>query len=168
MAGAPLSQTPVLYLVRHADAGSRSGWRGDDQLRPLDDRGRAQAEALAAALAPRPVKRILSSPAARCTGTVEPLARELGLEVRTAEELCEGSHPADALRLMGALATEDGDSVLCSHGDVIPGVLWMLGRGGVDLPDLGRCKKASIWELAVEDGQVLAGTYRHPRTFGAA
>ena len=158
----------MLYFVRHADAGSRNAWRGDDFLRPLDDGGRAQAEAIGVELAAKPVRRILSSPSVRCVETVEPLGRRLGLEVQAADELAEGSYASDAFRLASSLAAEEGDSVLCSHGDVIPGVLWLLHRRGLELPDRGRCKKASIWELGVSGGQIVAGAYRHPRTFGAA
>ena len=158
----------MLHLVRHADAGNRGAWAGDDFERPLDDSGRMQAEAIGAALADRPVRRILSSPYVRCVDTVVPLGRALGLPVEASDVLAEGSYVADALDLLGSLAAAEGDSVLCSHGDVIPGVLWVLGRHGLDIGDLGRCKKGSIWELEVVDGKIASATYRHPRTFGAA
>ncbi len=131
-------------------------------LRPLSDRGCSQAGLIAEALAARPVRRILSSPAVRCIKTVQLLGRELGLAVQNADELCEGSYASDAFKLICALANEDGDSVLCSHGDVIPGVLWLLARRGVDLPVPSPCKKASIWELSVQGGQVMTATYQHP------
>ena len=158
----------MLHLVRHADAGDRMAWRGDDFERPLDDFGRMQAEAIGTALAGRPIERILSSPAARCVDTVVPLGRALGLPVETADELAEGSQVADAFELLRSLAEAEGDSVLCSHGDVIPGLLWVLAQYGLDIPELGRCKKGSVWELDVSNGQVVGTTYRHPRTFGAA
>ncbi len=158
----------MLHLVRHADAGNRGAWVGDDFDRPLDDSGRMQAEAIAVALAQRPVQRILSSPYVRCVETVAPLGRTLGLPVEASGELAEGSYVADALNLLGSLAAVGGDSVLCSHGDVIPGVLWVLDQYGLDIGDLGRCKKGSIWELEVVDGRITAANYRHPRTFGAA
>ena len=158
----------MLHLVRHADAGNRLAWQGDDFDRPLDDFGRMQAEAIGATLAGRPVERILSSRAVRCLDTVVPLGRTLGLPVEAADELAEGSYVADALDLLRSLAAADGDSVLCSHGDVIPGLLWVLAQNGLDIPDLGRCKKGSIWELEVSEGRVIGATYRHPRTFGAA
>lgn len=158
----------MLHLVRHADAGIRGAWVGDDFERPLDESGRMQAEAIAVALAERPVQRILSSPYVRCVATVAPLGRALGLPVEASDELAEGTYVAEALELLGSLAAAGGDSVLCSHGDVIPGVLWVLARYGLEIPDRGRCKKGSIWELEVADGRIVAATYRHPRTFGAA
>ena len=36
----------IVYLVRHARAGHRAQWDGNDTLRPLDERGRRQAELL--------------------------------------------------------------------------------------------------------------------------
>ena len=39
-----------IHLVRHAHAGNRSAWRGDDRVRPLSAKGRAQADAIADAL----------------------------------------------------------------------------------------------------------------------
>lgn len=158
----------MLHLVRHADAGSRGTWVGNDFERPLDDFGRRQAEAIAAALAERPVRRILSSPAVRCVDTVAPLGRALGLPVEALDELAEGVYAADAFELLASLIEAEGDSVLCSHGDVIPGMLWVIVRHGLFIPDLGRCKKGSIWELEVTDGRISSATYRHPRTFGAA
>ena len=158
----------MLHLVRHADAGDRLAWQGVDFERPLDDFGRMQAEAIGAALAGRPVKRILSSPAVRCVDTVVPLGRALGLPVETSDELAEGSHVAGSFDLLRSLAAAEGDSVLCSHGDVIPGLLWVLAQYGVDRPELGRCKKGPLWELEVSDGRVVGAAYRHPRTFGAA
>ena len=158
----------MLHLVRHADAGNRGAWVGDDFERPLDDSGRMQADAISAALADRPVRRVLSSPYVRCVETVVPLGRALGLPVELADELAEGTFVADAFDLLRSVAAATGDSVLCSHGDVIPGLLWVLAQYGLDIPDLGRCKKGSIWELDVNEGRILGATYRHPRTFGAA
>ena len=49
-----------VYLIRHAKAGSRSRYEGDDSERPLSDKGRAQADALAARLAAAGVTALLS------------------------------------------------------------------------------------------------------------
>jgi phosphohistidine phosphatase SixA len=79
----------VILLVRHASAGDRDAWSGDDRLRPLDERGLRQAEAVVSLAAPYQVDRILSSPAVRCIQTVEPLADARGLEVEVRDELSE-------------------------------------------------------------------------------
>ena len=77
----------TLVLVRHASAGDRHEWDGDDRLRPLDKKGRKQAARLLDVLADVTVRRIVSSPYLRCVQTVEPLARARGLEVESAPEL---------------------------------------------------------------------------------
>ena len=108
-------------LVRHASAGSREEWSGSDRLRPLDDRGRRQAEGLVAALAGYPVERILSSPSVRCTETVLPLAGERGLDVEERLELGERAGRESALALVDG---EEGPGlVVCTHGDVVEELL---------------------------------------------
>src|SRR4029079_9705840 len=87
-------------LVRHASAGSREEWSGSDRLRPLDDRGRRQAERLVAALAGYPAARILSSPSVRCTQTVLPSAGERGLDVEERLEWGGGASRESALALV--------------------------------------------------------------------
>jgi len=108
-------------LVRHASAGSREEWSGSDRLRPLDDRGRRQAEGLVAALAGYPVERILSSPSVRCTETVLPLAGERGLDVEERLAVGEGASRESALALVDGV--EGPGLVVCTHGDVVEELL---------------------------------------------
>ena len=100
-------------LLRHASAGDRDHWAGDDRLRPLDEKGRRQAEKIAKALGAEEIKRVVSSPYARCVQTVEPLAAALGLEVELDDRLAEGGDGSAR-----ALFEEPG-VVACTHGDVI-------------------------------------------------
>ena len=122
----------TVLLLRHATAG-KAGTGPEDQLRPLDERGRRQAEALVDTFAGRDVQRVLTSPYVRCRQTVEPLAGSLGLPVEERSELAEGSTTEDVLALVGSL---DGETaVLCTHGDV---VIELLGE---------EAKKGSTWVL---------------------
>jgi 8-oxo-dGTP diphosphatase len=106
----------IVYLVRHARAGHRETWDGeDDTLRPLDERGQRQAEALVAQLAERDFSRILSSPYVRCLQSVEPLAEARGLRVEPVEALAEGAGEAAALELFRGL---DAPAVASVHGDL--------------------------------------------------
>jgi 8-oxo-dGTP diphosphatase len=107
-------------LVRHASAGDRHDWDGDDSLRPLDARGREQALQLVELLRPLEVRRIVSSPFTRCMETVEPLAEALGLSVERDDRLAEAAGGAAY-----ALVQENG-IVCCTHGDVVSD---LLGRG---------------------------------------
>jgi broad specificity phosphatase PhoE len=139
-----------VLLVRHARAGDRLDWEGDDRLRPLDKKGRRQAKAIAKALAKLGARRLFSSPYLRCTQTLEPAAEKLGLAVETRDELAEGSTGADALRLIHEL-TETAS--LSTHGDVLEALL--PGR---------RCQKGSIWVVDVVDGEVRPERYLPPDT----
>jgi phosphohistidine phosphatase SixA len=121
-------------LVRHASAGDRHDWGGDDRLRPLDGRGRRQAAALVDLLLPLGVQRVVSSPYLRCVETVEPLAAELGLPVEHDDRLAEGAGRA-ALELL-----HENGVVCCTHGDVVGDIL---GRG---------LKKAAA--VLLRDGEV--------------
>jgi 8-oxo-dGTP diphosphatase len=105
-------------LLRHASAGDRDEWEGDDLPRPLDDRGRRQALALRA-LAARGIARIVSSPYVRCIETVEPLAATLALAIEVDARLAEGAELDDALALLSEL---DG-GVACTHGDIVEALL---------------------------------------------
>lgn len=104
-------------LLRHASAGDSGTWKGDDRLRPLDAKGRRQADELAELLARFELRRIVSSPYVRCVETVEPLAAALGMEVETDDRLAEGAGRA-ALELL----REDG-TLGCTHGDVVDELL---------------------------------------------
>ena len=111
----------IVYLVRHARAGHRESWAGeDDRLRPLDERGQRQAEGLVAQLAERDFSRILSSPYVRCVQSVEPLAEARALTVEAADELAEGAGEAAALELFRSL---DELAVACVHGDLAAALL---------------------------------------------
>ena len=147
-------------LVRHAWAGER-GTVPDDRIRPLDQRGRRQADALRAhldaaltarglrALAGDPSRvGLLASPLIRCRATLEPMAGELGVGVTTDDRLAELPVPLTSrdgwpdaaylgARAVAALAaaTEqlpaDGAMVLCAHGEVLPALVAALAGTGL-------------------------------------
>ena len=146
------------FLVRHAKAGSRRRFDGDDQLRPLSRNGRPQAEGIAELLAHRDIARVLTSPYTRCIQTVEPLAAHLGLEVEVDENLGEGNEWTHALELVERAAQP---IALCSHGDVIGDLMHQLAARGVPLDD-DRIEKGSTWVLQVEEGDIVKARYLPP------
>lgn len=152
----------TLYLVRHASAGERARWKGDDRSRPLDERGRDQAAWLADLLGPHPIARVLSSPYERCRQTVEPLATRLGLPVVDDQALAEGASVPAARALVGVLASAGADAVLCSHGDVIPDLLDVLSDEDVPLVGKRAVAKGSVWRLDARDGRIVRGVYVPP------
>ena len=126
----------IVYLVRHAQAGHRETWDGeDDTLRPLDERGQRQAEGLVGQLAERDFSRILSSPYTRCMQSVEPLAEARGLQVEAVDALAEGAGEAAALELFRSL---DAPAVASVHGDLAGDLLGeTLKKGATAVLDVG-------------------------------
>jgi 8-oxo-dGTP diphosphatase len=129
----PLETVPLI-LLRHASAGCKEDWPGDDCSRPLDERGAADARALAGLISCfAPVARVISSPALRCTDTVRPYAAGFSGPVET--EPCLAPYGrwtdfssrtglADSLRrLLSRLLTERRPAVLCLHRENLPDVL---------------------------------------------
>jgi 8-oxo-dGTP diphosphatase len=134
-----------LLLIRHATAGDRDAWRGDDRVRPLDERGLRQAERLPIVLGGHEIRRIFSSPYVRCVKTVEPLAAVRGLRVEARDELAEGTGAAGVLQL----AAETGAaSAFSLHGDAFDGLIGrVVDKGVTILADLASGGVAEIAEL---------------------
>ena len=150
----------TILLVRHAHAGDRGSWKGDDRARPLDKRGRAQAEALAPLLASFEPTKVLSSPSNRCVETVAPAAKRVGLKIKETDALCEGNSK-EAISLVESLVS--GPSVvLCSHGDVIPDVLDALAAKGMT-GWVGTCKKGSLWVIDTRRARFKEARYYPPQ-----
>lgn len=146
-----------ILLVRHAHAGVRGTWPGDDLERELSDVGRAEADAIADAWAAAGVDQVHSSRAVRCVDTVRPLADRFGLQVLEDDALLEGATPSKALAWLEGLGHDDRVVVACSHGDVIGGIITRLDGRGTDLGDDLRWPKGSTWELEVDGGLVVHG-----------
>jgi 8-oxo-dGTP diphosphatase len=150
----------VVYLVRHAHAGSKRNWQGPDQARPLSAQGRKEALGLIEQLADRPVGRLLSSPVERCLQTVEPLAGRLGHPVEHSEALgVDGTGPG-VLELLTSPALRD--AVLCTHGEVIRKVFDELQAAGIELTDPPRWPKGSTWLLELDGRRSWKGSYLEP------
>lgn len=148
----------AIYLVRHAKAGDRDAWDGDDRLRPLSKPGREQAKALADLLAPYPIRRILSSPYLRCVQTVEPLARRLRIPIEETAALAEGAGTAPVRRLIRSV--DGAGAALCSHGDVIQELVEELAAERVIKPSQAtQLAKGSTWVLDERNGTVVGARY---------
>ncbi|ANY05613.1 NUDIX hydrolase [Pseudonocardia sp. HH130630-07] len=163
--GVPAS---TVVLVRHAKAGSRSAWDGDDDLRPLSGTGYTQADRLTPFLARFGADRAAAAPPLRCAQTIAPLVEKAGLDRPDTEPLL-GEHgywvdPAAGLARFRELATRPGVTLLCSQGGVIPDVVDRLldpsDATDADLPS----HKASTWVLGFGGTGTLlfADYYRRP------
>ncbi|MGD0894707.1 MAG: phosphoglycerate mutase family protein [Acidimicrobiales bacterium] len=155
----PVVAVHTCFVVRHAVALSRSGWRGDDALRPLSQRGDRQAAELAERFSTQQVGRVLASPARRCVTTVAAIAEDAGVLVELAPFLAEGSEGLVALRRVLA-ATDSlerpGVVVACTHGDVLIGVVDGLVGSGAIADHPGVIPKGGAIRLVVAEGEVVA------------
>lgn len=148
----------VVVLVRHARAGKRTEWDGDDALRPLDDIGRQQAEGLVEFLSCFAPDRLLSADRARCTETLAPYAQRSGLPLEVdpvfSDEFWERS--SDTVRAaVLSLAVPGRTTVICSQGLTIPSLVEQLGVGVTD----SSTRKAAAWVLSFAAGSVIATDY---------
>ncbi|GIG23853.1 NUDIX hydrolase [Cellulomonas denverensis] len=124
--------TRAFVVVRHGRARSRAAHDGAEQTRPLTPVGRRQAEGLVPLLSAFGVAELVSSPWARCRGTVEPYATAAGLPVTELAPLTEHAHrddPAGTAAAVEALITERAgvvDLALCTHRPVLPTVVGVI------------------------------------------
>ena len=148
------------YLVRHADAGDKHQWRGPDDQRPLSDTGRREADGLIALLRDVPIVRIVSSPAVRCTQTMQPLARKRQLPLSIDAALAAG---ADVDRAIELLLAPDADGVVwCSHRELIAPLMARLQERGAPIGDQPDWAKGSVWAIEVADGAITRAAYLPP------
>jgi len=153
----------IVVLLRHAYAGEKVSWDGDDTERPLDETGAGTARELAPLLAAYEPGRIVSARPARCVQTVEPLADIVGLPVEIDDSFDESAEPGAAAAVIRDLAARDGVTVVCSQGGLIPDVVALLsGR------DAGtyRTPKGSAWVLGFARTDFVGADRLDPHPLG--
>lgn len=156
------ANTHTVLVVRHGTAGSKARYCGDDTQRPLDSKGRAQAAGLVGQLLAFGANNVYATDRVRCQQTVEPLAAELGVTIRTEPTLSEeayATNPKRGRHRVQQIATQDGVAVICSQGKVIPDLIaWWCQRDAVS-PDKSRNRKGSTWVLSLSGGRLIAADH---------
>ncbi|MGH3948965.1 MAG: NUDIX hydrolase [Pseudonocardiaceae bacterium] len=141
----------TVLLVRHAKAGKREGWTGDDDLRPLSESGLRQAAALRRLVPLFGPDRVLSAPRLRCVQTVRAIADDLGTDIEHEPLFSEEAYwrdPAVGMARLLSIGSHGGTPVISSQGKVIPDVIGALAlREGMALGRIPS-KKGSIWLLS--------------------
>ncbi|MEO3757199.1 NUDIX hydrolase [Mycobacterium sp. B14F4] len=154
--------TKTVLIVRHGTAGSKSRYKGDDRLRPLDKHGRAQAESLVGVLLAFGADTLHAADRVRCLSTLEPLAEELGTTIESEPLLTEEGYADDrkaARQRFLEIADSGGTPVICTQGKVIPDLIaWWSERDGVR-PDKSRNSKGSTWVMSLHDGRLVAADH---------
>lgn len=130
-----------LIIVRHAWAGDPDKWRGSDINRPLDERGEKEADWLAKELVKYMPDTLVSSEYLRCWQTLMPLSMRTRLMIFKFSGLNVGKDGKDILKLI----KPDTTTVVCTHGDVGPKILSLLGK------DEDKNEKGSYWLVTIKD-----------------
>jgi 8-oxo-(d)GTP phosphatase len=155
-----LAQTGTLYLIRHTTAGDRSRWRGRDEDRSLTKKGWREADAVASILADEGIERIVSSPYERCVQSVKPLSKLIKAPIETSPLLAEEPDIDAAYTFVDGLVGTD--TVISTHGDVIPALINRMMWAGLSLESRFYCSKGSIWVVEVDGGKFTTARYIPP------
>jgi 8-oxo-dGTP pyrophosphatase MutT (NUDIX family)/phosphohistidine phosphatase SixA len=153
------AQTGSVLLVRHASAGSRARWNGDDRERPLDETGEEQAQELVRLLSRFEVDEILTADYVRCVATVLPLSESIGVPARETPLLAEDGfpgHEGDAVDLLRTLGRPGRGAVACSQGGVVDELVARLAAAdGLEVEPPFSLKKAGAWALSFDDHKLV-------------
>ncbi len=147
-------RTFAVIALRHAKAVPPASWDGPDSTRPLLHRGIDQAVNVAPAIAAYRPTKLVSSPAARCLSTMEPLAAITGLAVKPAVDISQDSYESDDAKVRALVQrrlAKGRTIVLCSHGPVLPDIIAAVAKEtGTELDhDLRRAARLSTAEFTV-------------------
>ena len=152
-----------VLVVRHAHAGSKEEWDGDDRLRPLSDRGRSEAMGVADALTPYAPRRIVSSPYLRCLQSVQPLAQRLAVRVEESELLVPDAGRRAAAFVRALARQDDGPVVVCTHGETIEVLQKRIVQSSkLPFEPGGPHEKGSTWVLRAKKGRFVRAEYLPP------
>jgi 8-oxo-dGTP diphosphatase len=149
-------------VVRHASAGDRHSWRGPDEQRPLDERGRRQALGLVPLLAAYGVTRAYSADVTRCLETLAPFARQCGVTVDGEPLLSETGYtgqPQAAVRRLLELVQAPVTAVFCTQAAALPDLVERTCAALGQKVRLGPVPKGSLVVLHLSEGadaQLLA------------
>jgi 8-oxo-(d)GTP phosphatase len=158
------AETPVpdsvVIVLRHAKAGKRVDWSGDDTLRPLESEGRRQSRRLARLLPCFAPEQIVSADRVRCVQTVEPTAEFLGLPIEIRPAFSDEAYSAEPDRAVNdllELVKAEPSTVLCSQGEAIPALLEAVAPR--DAAESFLTRKAAMWVLSFADSIAVAADY---------
>jgi 8-oxo-(d)GTP phosphatase len=158
-AAGPADTVPFVVL-RHASAGGKDTWKGDDLDRPLDADGAAESDLLARLLGCYGTCRVISSAAERCVATVRPYAALTGAKLEVEPALTVGAFeddPKAGPALVAAAVGAGRPTVICAHRENIPPLLAAASEAlGAAPPDGSALRKAGFWVLHSAGGALIA------------
>ena len=123
----------TVVVIRHAKAVARANFDGEDLERPLSPVGVARAAELVPLLGTYGVRRVVSSPAIRCTQTVEPYAHAISTFLEIDDRLTEEARASQVERSVLALLDRKKPVAVCTHRPTLPWVFEVIGGPTYDL-----------------------------------
>jgi 8-oxo-dGTP pyrophosphatase MutT (NUDIX family)/phosphohistidine phosphatase SixA len=157
--------TTPLILVRHAKAMDRKDWSRKDAARPINSRGRRQAQLLIPIMAAYGIARLVSSTSTRCQKTLLPYAHREELPIECYAQLSEevgaddGKGVTKLINRIRAYSLETGTpTAICVHRPVLPHILEALELAPTTLVT-GECLIAHL----TADGEVHAIERQRPQ-----
>ncbi|GAB3666627.1 NUDIX hydrolase [Actinocorallia lasiicapitis] len=160
----PLDSVPVIVL-RHASAGEKRFWPGNDLLRPLDPRGRWEAQELASLLSAYAPLRLLSSTTQRCVETLLPFSADAS--ITTDPHYTVGSSwISDAIpRFRTELRAPHDGLLLCTHGELIPALVAALcALYDAKEPEDPSLRKSAFWAFHLTPETLVSLEHHSPYT----
>lgn len=159
------ADTVPLVFLRHASAGSKAHWPGNDLDRPLDTRGAADADRLAGLLACFGSFRVITSAAERCVATVRPYAAASGapVAIEPAFTVRTGDGQPRPAGAVAEIVASGRPTVICAHGENLPALLAAGCAALGALPPEGpKLPKSAFWVLHTANGALIATELHSP------
>ena len=160
------ARTFALVALRHAKTTSPHEWSGSDATRPLLPQGRKQAKAIAPAIAAWAPQKLVSSTAARCLATLEPLSALTHVGVKQTDDLSQDAferHDDDVVGVVAKRLKKKVPAVFCTHAPVLPQLIREIAVGtkGGERLDLRRASSLSpgeytVLHVSVDDASLVA------------
>jgi 8-oxo-dGTP diphosphatase len=163
-------RTRPVVVVRHASAGDKRAWGGDDADRPLDGRGLAQSVTIGAVLTAYGVERAGSADVRRCRDTLEPLARSAGVDVEvlpaTTAAAFDHDNDTGANAVLDLVTKASGAVAWCGQREVIPRLAAALCDllGGAAPGRRSQLGKGGLLVLHLDDAGAVTAVERLPAT----
>ena len=133
-----------LYVVRHAKAGERRLWHGDDIERPLSKKGWKQSELIGRRLAKLAPTKLVSSPYVRCVQTLEPLSELIDTSIEIDQRLREDEPFEPVLELLREVPDSSVHVDARRHH---PATMQALARRGMKMNTRPDWRKSAVWVL---------------------
>ena len=146
----------LLHLLRHAHAGDPATWTRPDEVRPLSDKGRGQADRLGRFLARiefRPDV-IVTSPKLRASETAEIVARHLDMSPTVDERLAGGVDAPSVDDLLESLGHPERPVLVGHDPDFSELLASLCDTDGVSMRKGAFARIEADWPLRAGGGQL--------------